>query len=46
MLIFPKYLGVSETEVEDVLLLIWKIQWPLLDVEIVDTDLLSWLKYK
>lgn len=46
MLIFPKYLGVSETEVEDVLLLIWKIQWPVLDVEIVDTDLLSWLKYK
>ena len=43
MLIFPKYLGVSEIEVEDVLLLIQKIQWPVLDVEVVDTDLLSWL---
>ena len=43
MLIFPKNLGVSEIEVEDVLLLIRKIQWPVLDVEIVDTDLLSWL---
>ena len=43
MLIFPKYLGVSEIEVEDVLLLIRKIQWPVLDVEVVDTDLLSWL---
>lgn len=40
-LISLKYLGVSETEVEDVLLLIWKIQWPVLDVEIVDTDLLE-----